>query len=199
MYSIIFLLIIIYLFTPPLTGFNNLYGFILVPLLFFCPGIDVATSESIKKLDFSLFAFFAACICIGSVGGTLNMAALISAIIGPVLGSLPQNLYLLSCWILGIFCNLVMTPSSFLALFPGPLAQIGLDIGLTNPLPAIHALHYANDMVFLPFENTGTLVLFGFGMVSLKEFFKYNVVKMLVFIPLFFILVIPWWHLIGLL
>ena len=197
--GVIFLIIIIYLFTTPLTGLDSLYGFILIPLLFFFPGIDVATSTSIRKLDFSLFAFFAACIGIGSVGATINIADLISFVITPIIGHLSPNLYLLSSWILGVICNVVMTPSAFLAIFPGPLAQIALDIGISNPLPVIHALHYANDMVFFPFENTGTLVLYGFGMVSLKQFFKYNVVKMLIFIPLFFILIIPWWHLIGLL
>lgn len=84
-----------------------------------------------------------------------------------------------------------------LALMAGPLTALGLQMGIENPLIPAMALYFANELVFLPFENSYVLIVYGFNTMTLKDFMQYNIIKMVLFVILFAAIIIPYWYLIG--
>lgn len=194
----ILILMLLYLFTQPLHKLDINYGFIIIPALFFLPGIDVATKKSLDHINIGFIVFIASCMGIGTVGGSVGIGAAISTYITPFLQGCPKPIFLLGCLIFGVIMNILMTPMAMVGMFPGPLTGIAAGLGIANPLIPTLAMFYANDLVFFPYENGYLVVLFGFGVMKMKDFMKYNVIKIGMFLILFCLLVLPWWYLLGL-
>lgn len=192
-------LLFMYIFTQPIHKLDVNYGFIIIPILFFLPGINVATkAKSLDTVNVGFVVFIASCMGIGNVGGAVGIGNAISTYIAPLLSDCPKPVFLFGCVIFGIIMNILMTPSAMQGMFPGPLAALGTGIGISYPLLPFMAMFFANDMVFFPYENAYLLVLFGFGVMSMKEFMKFNVIKMDITLVLFWVIVLPWWYLFGL-
>lgn len=192
-------LLFAYILLEPVHHLDVNYGFIIIPMLFFLPGINVATKKkSLDTINLGFIVFIASCMGIGTVGGAVGIGAAISTYITPMLQGCPKSLFLFLCIILGIIMNILMTPSAMQAMFPGPLAALGTGLGIAYPALPFMAMFFANDMVFFPYENAYLLVMFGFGVMSMKEFMKYNVIKMGITLVLFWVLVLPWWYLLRL-
>lgn len=193
------LLLFAYIFTQPIHKLDTNYGFIFIPVLFFLPGIDVATKQkSLDTVNLGFVVFVASCMGIGGVGAAVGIGPAISTYVSPLLSGCPKPVFLFLCIVFGIIMNVLMTPMAMQGMFPGPLAALGMGMGVQSPLVPFMAMYFANDMVFFPYENAFLLVLFGFGVMSMKEFMKYNVIKMGITLALFWVLVLPWWYLMGL-
>ena len=196
---ILTIILFAYIFSRPIHKLDMNYAFILIPMLFFLPGIDVATKKgSLDTINLGFIVFIASCMGIGSVGAAVGIGPAISTYVAPMLSNCPKPVFLFLCIIFGIIMNVLMTPSAMQGMFPGPLAALGQGIGISSPLIPFLAMFFANDMVFFPYENAYLLVMFGFGVMSMKEFMKYNVIKMGITLVLFWVLVLPWWYLLGL-
>lgn len=192
-------LLFAYIFTQPIHKLDINYGFIVVPILFFLPGINVATQKgSLDNINVGFILFIASCMGIGAVGGAVGIGEAISTYVTPLLADVPKTVFLFLCILFGIIMNILMTPSAMQGMFPGPLAALGTGIGISYPILPFMAMFFANDMVFFPYENAYLLILFGFGVMSMKDFMKYNVIKMCITLTLFWVLVIPWWYFLGL-
>ncbi len=193
------ILLFAYIITQPLHKLDINYGFIIIPMLFFLPGIDVATrKKSLDTVNFGFIVFIASCMSIGGVGAAVGIGPAISTYITPMLTGCPIPVFLFLCIIFGIIMNILMTPSAMQGMFPGPLAALGTGLGISYPLLPFMCMFFANDMVFFPYENAYLLVLFGFGVMSMKNFMKYNIIKMVITLILFWIIVLPFWYAMGL-
>lgn len=195
---VILALMFIYLLTQPLHNLDSSYAFIFIPLLFFLPGIDIATSKSIESINISHIVFTGSSMGIGVVGGAVGIGAAISEYVTPLLQDCPKVAFLIGCVAFGVLMNILMTPMAMASMFPGPLAAVGKALQIACPLIPALAMFYANDMVFFPYENAFLLVMYGFNVMRMKDFIKYNVIKMVMFFVLFCILIIPYWYLLGL-
>ncbi|MDO4281144.1 MAG: hypothetical protein Q4C56_05885 [Peptococcaceae bacterium] len=196
---ILTILLFAYIFLQPIHKLDINWGFILIPILFFLPGVDVATKEkSLDTVNVGFIVFIASCMGIGAVGGAVGIGQAISVYVTPLLSGVPKPVFLFLCIIFGIIMNILMTPSAMQGMFPGPLAALGTGLGIAYPALPFMAMFFANDMVFFPYENAYLLVLFGFGVMSMKDFMKYNVIKMGITLVLFWILVLPYWYILGL-
>ncbi len=192
-------LLFLYIFTQPLHKLDMNYGFIIIPMLFFLPGINVATKQkSLDTVNIGFIIFIASCMSIGSVGAVVGIGPAISTYLTPLLAGCPIPIFLFLCIIFGIIMNILMTPSAMQGMFPGPLAALGTGLGISYPLLPFMAMFFANDMVFFPYENAYLLIMFGFGAISMKDFMKYNLIKMVLTLALFWVLVLPFWYVIGL-
>lgn len=192
-------LLFLYIFTQPWHKLDMNYGFIIIPMLFFLPGIQVATRQkSLDTVNIGFIIFIASCMSIGYVGAVVGIGPAISKSITPMLEGCPIPVFLFLCIIFGIIMNVLMTPSAMQGMFPGPLAALGTGLGIGYPLLPFMAMFFANDMVFFPYENAYLLVMFGFGVMSMKDFMKYNLIKMVLTLVLFWVLVLPYWYLMGL-
>lgn len=194
---IVLALLVIYLFTSPWHGFAAAYGFMILPYLLFLPGVDVGTQTAIKKINFSIFFFIAGCLCIGTVGSAVGFGTLISTIATPILSNTSPLVTFLVIIFFGMICNLFMTPYAMMAGLSLPFAQIAVDLGI-NPMASVMALIISTDMIFMPFEVAPYLLMFGFGMISMKQFIQLNAVKTFLTFVFFAVIMYPLWTILGL-
>ncbi len=196
--AILLSLLMVYLVTTPLHKLPLAYGSMLIPYLMFIPGIKVADSKVISRVNWSIVFFIATCLSIGTVGTYLNLGNIISLFLTPILSDMGIFSSLLIIYGAGTVANLVLTPAAMLTTLAAPLTQISVDLGI-NPFPFLLTLAYSTDSVFLPHEVGVLLIFYGFGLMSMKDFIKLNLFKMLFFIVGFALLQVPYWHFIGLL
>lgn len=186
-----------FLLSSPLHGIDITYGFMLLPWVLFIPGIDVGTKEDIKNLPYGTIFFIAACLGIGMVGNALGVPKVISSLLAPVLEG--QHIFYILYVVLGlgILANLFMTPFAMVASLSGPVAQVvsNLDLSLWPPLLA---LYHSCFLIFLPYEIPVWLVLFGFGMISMKNFVFLSTLNIVLFLVFFGVVMVPYWTMLGL-
>ena len=191
------ILLFIYLISGPWTHLPAAYGFMVLPYLLFLPSVDVGNINSIKKINFGIFFFIAGCLCIGTVGGAIGFGKLISGVTTPILANTAPLVTFLVILFCGMICNLFMIPYAMMAGLSLPFAQIAVDLGM-NPMASVIALVISTDMVFMPYEVAPYLLMFAFGMISMKQFVGLNTVKTLLTFVFFALVMYPLWTLLGL-
>lgn len=197
--TVITLALIVWLFSSSfIDGIDGNLGLILFPLLFFLPGINVADKDAFKRVNFGMVVFVASCMSIGAVGISLGLGDIVSEFLFPIMSKIPTFLTPVAVLVFGILANLVMTPAAMFALFPAPLTQIAVDIGMSTPWPMTLPLLYSLDLVFFPYEQALCLILFGFGVVKMSDYIKISSIRIGIFLVCFMLLVIPYWLLMGL-
>ncbi len=197
--AVLLAVLMIYIMFQPLHGFPLNYGFMVLPWFCFFPGINIASKNCLMKIKefFGTFAFAGACISIGQVATALGLGALIAQLSMPILAPLGKTGLTFGVLILGAIANLLLTPAAMCSLLSPALASIYQTLGY-EPMTSILTVIYSLDMIFLPHEVTAYLVLFGFGMMNMKQFVAFFGGKSLFTLLMFGIIQIPWWHLLGL-
>lgn len=173
------------------------YALILVPWLLFFPGINVATAEAIKQVDFSIVFFVPACFGIGNVATHLGLGETLANMLLPVLTSLSNHGFLVVVYLIVLLLNFIMTPYAIHACVTIPLLNMGMQMGV-DPLAINYMLMHGADAIIMPYEYTPYLVIFAFGMVKMKDFIKLMSIR-LVITAIFLCTVVVWyWNLFGL-
>ena len=78
-----------------------------------------------------------------------------------------------------------------------PFAQIAVSLGI-NPVVACMILVYACEMLFLPYESNGNLIMYEYGMMPMKDFIKQEGLKTVIMFAGFIAVMFPLWNLFGL-
>ena len=195
-YAGIFLLIV-YLLSGPLTKLPAAWGFMIIPYLYFLPGINVATRQSCKNMNWSALFFMASCLCIGFVSSHLGAPQFISKTVTPLLhGHGP--LFALCCLLFfGALANMFMTPYAMMAALTLPFATVGLDLGIA-PVASLMTLQIATDVIFFPYEAAAPLIMYGFGYMPMKDFIQLSSIKVGITLLVFVAIVYPYWKILGL-
>ena len=165
----------------------------LLPWLCLAPGIRIGSSASIKKINLGIIFFVATCLGIGIVGTKLGFTQLIAGHLAEMLSGVGSTSFLYVLLLVGTLFNLILSPGAMMAVLPAPFAQLSLNLGM-NPLPSLLTIIYSTDFVFLPHEVPAYLIMFGFGLMTMKDFIKLHLMKMVWFALLFGLLQIPYWH-----
>lgn len=195
---LIITILLIFLLTGNIHKIDLNWGFILIPFLAFLPGIEIGSKESITSLPYPMVIFAVACVGIGNVAASLGLGNMISQWLLPILSQMNTVGVLLLVCLLGVVLNLLLTPLAILGAFTGPITQIALDLGL-NPLGVLYALQSSVDQVFFPYEYVAYLIFFSFGYIRMKDFIALMGFKTLLHFVFLFIILIPWWTVIGIL
>ena len=82
--------------------------------------------------------------------------------------------------------------------FSAPVAQLAVDLGI-NPTGALYALLNSMDMVVMPYEAVPYLIAFSFGFISMQDFIKYSFFKIVLGTAFLVVIMLPFWHIIGVL
>lgn len=189
-------ILMLWILTEPFHGFPSSIAFMALPWLFFVPGINIATQDSVNKLDWGLMFFISTCLSIGTVGSQIGVTKLITDNAGLLLNDASPSVFLYLVLTMGTLLNFILTPVALMATLPAPVATLShsMNIDASTPLMTIM---YSTDMIFMPFEAAAYLILFGFGLMSLKDFAKLHAMKVAWFFLLFGLIQLPYWHLIG--
>lgn len=196
--AVLLVTMVIYILTSPLHQLDTSYGFILFAAFALMPGIEVAKLESLRNVDWSIGFFVAACISIGVVATMLGVNEYIVAVGTSVIESVGPGFAMFFIMLVGTFANLLLTPLTILTSLSAPMTQLAVSCGF-DPMASFFTLIFTEWLVVLPYEGMPTLIWFAFGCMTMKEFFKTGVVRILLFFAFFFIALIPWWTHIGLL
>ena len=193
---IICLLLLVFLLTTNIHGISVMWGFALFPLLAYLPGVGFCDAEDMKKTNFGMAFFVAACMSIGSVGTSLGIGQLVSSIAMPLIEGKSVSVVFFVIYILCILLNFLMTPLAIAAAFSLPFSQIVMSMGV-NPDAFFLFETIAIDQIFLPYEYVVYLVVFSFGAMRMNDFIKLMSIKALVATIYIFFILLPFWKVIG--
>ena len=196
--AIMLSIIMLWIMTESIHKISSNYSFMKLPWLCFVPGINIGTEASIKKVNIGVIFFVAVCLCIGFTGTKLGFTQLVAKHIAESIGEVSPSVFLYIIVALGTLVNLILTPGAMMAVLPAPCSSLALNLGI-DPMPVLLSIIYSTDFIFLPHEVPAYLIMFGFGLMTMKEFVKLHLMKMLWFALLFGLIQIPYWSLMGVL
>lgn len=186
-----------YLFSTQFTKAPAAYGFMLIPFIMYLPGIGLGKSETLKNINFSTVFFVSTCLGIGTVGGAVGFGDFLQAIAVPMLTGRSPLFACVMFMIVAMLANFFMTPYALLGGLALPFAQIAVSLNM-NPVVAVMSLLWACEIVFLPYESAGNLIMYQYGLYPMKEFIKTEGLKSIVMMIAFVVLMYPLWNLMGL-
>lgn len=186
------------LISGPVTGIDANLLFALMPWILLIPGVDVATSKSIRELNWQNLFFIASCMAIGTVASSMGLGTLIANIAKPYMSGTGVIGFFVIIFVITFILNFLMTPLAIWSLITLPICQIAVDIGM-NIRPVAYALVMSSEAILLPYEYVPYLIVFSFGMISMGDFIKMNAFKCIVTLLGIICIQIPYWMLIGVL
>ena len=164
--------------------------------MYFIPGINIGTAQTIKKIDFSVIFFAASCLGIGIGGNFLGLGKLIVAYLAPVIGAAGSTGAAYIIMIFGVAINFVLTPTAMMAALPASIAALAQGLGVT-PLSLIYPFKLSCDMIVLPYEYIPYLIFFAYGMMTMKDFIKFSMTKIVINFIFLGLIMVPWWRILG--
>lgn len=192
------IIIIFYMIIASFTGWNTAWGFSLIAWAVFLPGINLANSNTIKNVNFGVVFFTVACITIGSVGNELGVGQLINSLVEPMLEHVSNVGFIGGVWGISTVANFLLTPVACSTVLGVPLMQIGTTLGV-DPVATLFTIMMNTSNVFMPHENTAYLLFFAFGLMLMKDFIRYNAVRMIGHLVFMMAIIVPYWYVIGVL
>ena len=195
--AIMLITIIVLLCTAGIHKVDINYVFCFIPyVLFFIGGAD---PKCLKTVNYEMIFFVAACMSIGVVASSLGLGNIIADVCMTVFAGRENVFFIFAVLFAIIFVlNFLMTPMAIWSLFSIPLFTVALQLGM-DPLPFVYSLVSCSEAILFPYEFTAYLLIFSFGMISMKDFVKLNIMRSSVFLVGFLVVLIPYWMLIGLL
>lgn len=194
---VLLLVLIALLLTSSIHGLEAGWVFIIIAWVAFLPGINLADKTTVSKVNFTMVFLIAATVTIGNVSSHLNLG---NTIVETILPYIPTNKIgvCMMVMLIGILGNMAMTPLALASTFTEPIIQLALSTGF-NPYGIAYIFLIACYQLFFPYEITNALVMYGYGMVNMKETIKYFTVKMIIAILFVLVAVIPYFTMIGIL
>ena len=195
---VILMLMLFFLVTSSLHGLDMTLGFIAACILLYIPGINVGTEKNIKNISLGFPVVVASCMAIGTIGSEIGVGTWFSSLIAPFLQGQSGFTFVLFTLISGTIANILMTPMALVTILTGPFVDVAQNLGF-SPEVVAYTLQHASCDVFFPYENNGTLMCFSFGMMSMGQFMKGSITRLIVDFIFVLTVGILWWTIIGLL
>ena len=127
--------------------------------------------ENLKGVSIDIILVVCGCMLIGTAGAAAGIKEFITVIVAPLLQGGNTVVFVAVAWLSGVIANMLMTPLALMTTLTIPLAQIGQTIGI-DPVVVAYILSHTADYVLFPYESTSFLIMYGLGMMSMKQFVK---------------------------
>lgn len=194
---VLMILVMVLLLTSNYHSINAGMIFCVAVAIGFLPGMNLINQDDVKKVNFTMVFLVAGCVAIGDVATELGAGDLIMNYLMPYA---PHNIVLLIgfLWLICFCGNLVMTPVAIISSLAVPILSLAENLSY-NPEAIAYMFNFCTSAIILPYEIAASLVLFGYGMMTTKQFMKnffIQAVWVLLCIVIFFV---PWLKIIGLL
>lgn len=195
--TVLLIVLLGYLITCRFFHLPEAYGFMIIPIVMFLPGVNLGNEHTLKKLNYSTMFFVASCLGIGTVGAQVGFGDFLTSIVVPLLEGRGTLFICLAFLTMGMIANFFMTPYAMLGVLSLPFAQIAVSLGI-SPVAVCMLLLYACELLFFPYESAGNLIMYEFGMMPMKEFLKQMTLKTVIMYIGFVLVMYPVWRLTGL-
>lgn len=197
--AIILCAMVIFLVSTQFTGLDMTLGFVGAVLLLYFPPFKIADKEVFARTNFSVPFIAAFCMCIGTIAVIAGADKAFNAIAAPMFQEVNSSfIFVGATWLLGFIANIFMTPATLMTLFCPLLAPLAEMLGYSANIVA-YVLYHAGNAVIFPYENGTLLVMYSFGMLSMRRFIKGAVAISILDIIWIIVLGVPYWTILGLL
>lgn len=190
-------LLFIFMFTSNIHGIDVGWGFALIPLLFFIPGINVGKPVDISKINFTMAIFTTACLSIGHVANSLGIGQIIADAVLPLLQGKSVFFVIGAVWLVCVVAKIFLTPLATYATLTVPLTQIALSLGI-SPLVIYYTMNLSTTEILFPYQWALVLIFMGYNLTSGKDFTRIWGTKMVLSFVFVLAIAVPYWMLIGL-
>ncbi len=172
--------------------------FMLVACACFLPGISILDTGDMKEVNFGMAFFIACAMAIGNVATSLGIGTIIGdAFVNLLSGmSLSKFVFFPMIWLFGVLINFLMTPVAAIAGFTVPLVGIAEALGM-SAVGTVYSLVWGVEQVVFAYEWVPCLIVFGYGMISNKQFSLFGLIRMVLSLVVLLVLIIPIWSLVG--
>lgn len=192
-------LTLVYIFTVNLHKLDINLGFALIPWIVYLPFIKGADENTMKKMNLPIIFFVAACMSIGTVASSLGLGTAIAELCQQLLRGSSSPFAIMGIVFAIVFgLNFLMTPMAIFALIIDPILLLATNMGF-SAIPFAYAVNACSEAILLPYEYVPYLIVYSFGMISMTDFIKVNILRSILFFAGFLLLLVPYWMLIGLL
>ena len=187
----------LFMLTNGIHGLDITYGFLVFCVVMYLPGIEIGKPENFSGIRLNPLFLVAACLLIGGAGVSAGLPELVNTLLGPIMTGSNVYIFVAICWISGVLANFLMTPGAFLGTLSAPLATIAISAGL-DPAIVAYTLNRSGNAVLFPYENGGYISMYGWGMMTMKQFIKAAALAMAVDAVFSFVVMPTYWIIIGL-
>ena len=112
---------------------------------------------------------------IGVVSSALGVGEFVATTVYPYIAGSTTRMFA-GLWGMGFLANFALTPTAAYSMFTEPLINMATLAGI-NPIPVLYAFSHALEQVLFPYEYVAPLLIYGYGMISMKNFVKYNAMR----------------------
>lgn len=193
---IISLALVVLVATSGVHGVAPGHIFVLIAALLMVPGVSIIDDKDMQKVNYKFVLFIATCLSIGVVSGTVGFGSFVSNTLYPYIAG-SSNALFGGVWALGFVSNFALTPLAAFSGFTAPVIEMALAAGV-NHFAVMYTFINSLTHVLFPYEYAPALIVFGYGMISIKDFIKYNAVRAAIGAVGIFVIFMPFWELIGL-
>ncbi len=197
--AVMLAVLLVYIFTIQIHKLDINLGFAIIPFMVYLPFVNGADSSVVKEVNYSVILFVAACMGIGTVASHLGLGVALMEVCGSLLHGSTSPMALMAIVFTIVFgLNFLMTPAAIIALIIEPIILLATSMGY-SAVPFAYAVNACSEAIIFPYEYVPYLVVYAFGMISMKDFIKYNIMRSAIFFVGFLLVLVPYWMLIGLL
>jgi di/tricarboxylate transporter len=191
--------LVLYAFTYSIHGLDLNLGLAIIPWLVYLPFINGADEQTAARMNWQMVFFIASCMSIGTVASSLGLGTVIADTCKVLLqGSSSPYAILFIIFAIVFVLNFIMTPLAIYSLISAPILMLVTQLGL-EPAAFAYAISACSEAIILPYEYVPYLIVYAFGMISMKDFIKWNIFRSIVFFGGIFVVLVPYWYLIGVL
>ena len=162
---------------------------------FYLPGINVAEDKDLKSINMPMIILMTGAMTIGAVSMATGTEVFIGKILTGYLTGSSFTIVSIS-WLIGVVVNFLITPLAAASALTQPEAAIQNGI---SPTVILNSYAVGLEQIIFPYEYVLPLMMFSYGVMSLKEFIKIYLLKMVLSIVFLLIICVPYWELLELL
>lgn len=163
---------------------------------FYLPGIDVAEDKDLKSVNMPMIILMTGAMTIGAVSMATGTGAFIGRILTVYLKGSSFTIVSMS-WVIGVIVNFLLTPLAAASALTQPLVEAAIENGI-SPTVILNSYAVGLEQIIFPYEYVLPLMMFSYGVMSLKEFVKIYLLKMIISIIFLLVICVPYWGMLGL-
>ncbi|MGL5579949.1 MAG: SLC13 family permease [Cetobacterium sp.] len=164
---------------------------------FYLPGINVADEKDIKSVNMAMIILMTGAMTIGAVSMATGTGAFIGRILTPFLKGSSFEIVSVS-WLIGVIVNFLLTPLAAASALTQPLVEAAIENGI-SPTVILNSYAVGLEQIIFPYEYVLPLMMFSYGIMTLKEFVKIYLLKMILSLIFLLVVCVPYWGILGLL
>ncbi|MEG1246422.1 SLC13 family permease [Gordonibacter sp.] len=190
--------LLVLVLTTSLHHVSMAWVFFLMGCFIYFPAIGFGNAEDIRKANWGIVFFVAACISIGNVGLSVGFNDLIGSALTPLLSNVSVPVFFLIVLLAGFAAKFLLPPLAVMVIFSATLTPVAVSLGI-NPLPVWFAIIILGNFQILPYQFAAYKFGFSYGLMEQKDYIKIYLAKSLISLVLTMCVALPWWYFVGLL